>query len=126
MSPTEDNLNLYNEYNKTLRAWLVGFGFGVPALFIVNEPAQEKLIHASSFHCIIWLFLAGAAAQIFMALLNKTISWCAYYNHSHPTKAVKLVKCLAAMENWFFIDVILDIISLISFGWSILLIVGLY
>jgi|GEM_PF-3738234 len=36
MAPKDDNLNLYAEYNKVLRAWLVGFGFGVPALQI-NE-----------------------------------------------------------------------------------------
>lgn len=125
MSPQEDNLNLYSEYNKTLRAWLVGFGFGVPALFIVNEGAQKKLLAAENFHCIIWLFLAGAAAQIFMAFINKIISWSAYYKCSSSSN-IWIVNCLAAMENWFWIDVSLDIISLVSFSWSIFLIVGLY
>lgn len=42
MSAREDNLKLYGEYAKTLRTWIVGFGFGVPALFIVNEAAQKS------------------------------------------------------------------------------------
>ena len=85
MGAKEDNLNLYAEYNKTLRAWLVGFGFGVPALFIVNEAAQSKLTASQNAGCIVWLFLAGAAAQVFMAFLNKIVSWCAYYKHDESS-----------------------------------------
>ena len=126
-APKDDNLNLYAEYNKTLRAWLVGFGFGVPALFIINEPAQTTLLAAKESKCIIWLFLAGAAAQIFMAFINKVISWCAYRKHDKGEANVYfLVNLVAGLENAFVIDVILDIFSLITFGWSISLIVGLY
>ena len=46
MAPKDGNLNLYAEYNKVLRAWLVSFGFGVPALFIINESVQMKLLAA--------------------------------------------------------------------------------
>jgi len=54
MSAKKDNLKLYEEYNKTLRAWLVGFGFGVPALFIVNDAAQQKLLTAENASCMIF------------------------------------------------------------------------
>ena len=127
MSAKEDNLKLYEEYNKTLRTWLVGFGFGVPALFIVNEAAQKKLVAANNAECIIWLFLAGAAIQVFMALLNKVVSWCAYHKYDvGEKKCGYVVKAFASLENIFAIDVILDILSLVAFGWSIKLIVGLF
>ncbi len=127
MSAKEDNLKLYEEYNKTLRTWLVGFGFGVPALFIVNEAAQKKLVAADNAECIIWLFLAGAGFQIFMALLNKIVTWCAYHKHDiGEEKCGGIVKSFASLENMFAIDVVLDILSLIAFGWSIVLIIGLF
>ena len=127
MSAKEDNLGLYAEYNKTLRAWLVGFGFGVPALFIVNTAAQEKLTLSPNASCIIWLFLIGAASQVLMALLNKIVSWCAYYKYDKGKKNVNhVVLILASLENKFIIDVVLDILSLVTFGWSIVLITRLF
>lgn len=127
MADKDDNLKLYEEYNKTLRTWLVGFGFGVPALFIVNEAAQKKLTASVSSEYIIWLFLAGASVQIFIALLNKIVSWCAYHKHNiGENKCGSVVKKFASLENAFIIDVISDILSLVFFGWSIILIMGLF
>ncbi len=130
MGAKEDNLRLYTEYNKTLRAWLVGFGFGVPALFIVNEAAQAKLIAAQNAKYIIWLFFSGAAAQVLIALLNKVVSWCAYYKHDKHDKGEANVNGVAlffaSLENMFVIDVLFDLVSLATFGCSIYLIVGLF
>ena len=127
MSAKEDNLNLYAEYNKTLRAWLVGFGFGVPALFIVNATAQEKLTISPNASCIIWLFLIGAASQVLMALLNKIVSWCAYHKcDKGRSKVSSIVLFFASLENKFIIDVVLDVLSLITFGWTIVLITKLF
>ena len=127
MGAKEDNLKLYEEYNKTLRTWLVGFGFGVPALFIVNDAAQKKLIAAHNAEIIIWLFLTGAAIQVFMALINKIISWCAYHKHNvGEEKCGGVVRAFASLENMFIIDVSLDIVSLVTFSFSIILIVNLF
>ncbi len=127
MGAKEDNLNLYAEYNKTLRTWLVGFGFGVPALFIINEAAQNKLIGSQNAKCIIWLFLVGAASQVLMALLNKIVSWCAYHKYDKGESNVNCsVLFFASLENKFIIDVVLDILSMVAFGWSIVLIMGLF
>jgi len=126
MSDKDDNLSLYSEYNKTLRTWLVGFGFGVPAIFIVNEAAQTKLTSSDNAECIIWLFLIGSASQVFMAFINKIVSWCAYYKHSDSKKHNKVILFFASLENYFIIDVALDIFSLVAFGWSIVLIMGLF
>ena len=127
MAEKDDNLNQYAEYNKTLRAWLVGFGFGVPALFIVNAAAQEKLLKAANAKYIIWLFLIGAAGQVTMAFINKIVTWCAYHKHDKgPNNVNSIVTFFARFENVFVIDVVFDIVFLIAFGWSIILIMGLY
>lgn len=127
MAIKDDNLKLYEEYNKTLRTWLVGFGFGVPALFIVNEAAQKKLIASPNAEFIVWLFLSGAGVQVLIALTNKIISWCAYHKHNiGEEKCPGIVKKLASLEHAFYIDVITDFLSLILFGWSIILIMSLF
>ena len=117
MSTKEENLHAYREYNKTLRAWLVGFGFGVPALFIINQSAQNRLLKDSNAELI----------QVVMAFLNKIIAWCSYYKHGKDEATIFCVlRLFTAMENWFFIDIIFDVVSLITFGWSIVLIMHLF
>ena len=99
----------------------------MPALFIVNESAQATLKSSSDAKCIIYLFLIGAASQILMALLNKIVTWCAYYIHDNPKKGINApTQFFADLEHCFIIDVISDTISLIAFSWSIILIVGLF
>ena len=127
MGAKEDNLNLYSEYNKSLRTWLVGFGIGVPAIFIINEKAQDKLTSSENAEFIIYLFLAGAASQILMALINKIVTWCAYYKHETSKEKInKATKFFASLEHCFIIDVISDTVSLFAFGWSIILIIRLF
>ena len=127
MGAKEDNLSLYAEYNKTLRAWIVGFGFGVPAIFVVNDAAQKRLLCSDDANLIIWLFLAGAASQVLMAFINKIVSWCAYYCHDGGKhKSNVIIKCFAGLENFFILDALLDLVSLITFSWSIVLIVRIF
>jgi hypothetical protein len=120
------NFNSYLEYNKTLRAWLVAFGFGGPALFIVNPTAQLKLFASPNARMIVILFLVGAGAQVIMAFANKVIAWCAYRSFHLDEKACLPVRCIARLEHWFCIDVICDLASLVTFGWSIVLVMRLF
>lgn len=127
MSANDENLKFYCEYNKTLRAWLVGFGFGVPALFIVNEKAGDKLAASSNAEWIIWLFLIGAAAQVLIAFINKIVSWCAYHqNRKGAGNVGGVVSWCAKIDDWFLIDVTLDVLSLFAFSTSILMMVNLF
>ena len=129
MSRKDDNLKQYEAYNATLRAWLVGYGFGVPALFILNEEAQGRLLAApNAGYYIVRLFLIGAAAQILMAFVNKTIAWCAYYVHDDVEKkrAGKCATWIASFEYAFGIDVFFDLVSLSTFAVSIVLIARLF
>jgi len=128
MTQADDNLTQYAEYNKTLRAWFVGFGFGAPATFIINDGAQKLLLASPQAKLIIWLFVIGASAQVLMAFINKTVSWCAYYKHAHRhiDKNRPLICWAAGFEDSFWIDAAFDLLSLFTFGWSIKLMIGLY
>lgn len=116
----KENLGLYGEYNRTLRTWFVGFGFGVPAIFIVNDGAQATLVKSASGQSIVLLFLLGAGAQAAMALINKVIAWSAYRTH-RSDDAGRLAKAIAKAEDWFLVDVIFDFATVVFFAWSTLL-----
>ncbi len=122
----DNDFKLYTEYNKSLRAWLVGFGFGVPALFIINQEAQSKLIKSEDSQCIIYMFLIGASAQVILAFINKTIAWCSLHKETFNGKVRSCVDFIANLENWFIIDIVCDLTSLGTFGYSIFKLVNLF
>ena len=127
-SSLDDNLGLYGEYNKTLRAWFVGFGFGVPAALIFKGGRTELLADPNHM-CIVAAFLIGAGAQIFIAFLNKTISWCAYYREEKEQQtetAHPLPLWIASFENFFILDVVCDVVTMLSFGYSLCHIVRIF
>ena len=124
-----DNLSLYNEYNKTLRAWLVGFGISVPALFIINTDAQDLLANSAHKCSIIYPFLIGVSAQILIAFVNKIVAWCAYRREECSESSIVPCMCVrlfASIENWFLLDVIFDIVTLVAFGMSLVNLLRLY
>ncbi len=126
---SSDNLQLYNEYNKTLRAWLVGFGFGVPALFIVNESAWELLAKSPSKAWIVIPFVIGAVTQVLIAFLNKVIAWCAHHRDdlaSNDKKCWCITSLIAQMESWFILDILADMVTLVAFGLSLVNLLRLY
>ena len=74
-----ENWTAYSEYNKVLRAWVVAFGIGVPATFLINSDLVKYISHETGNPRIFYIFLLGACAQVVMAFINKTINWCTYY-----------------------------------------------
>ena len=121
-SSKQDHLSLYSEYNKTLRAWFVGFGFGVPAAVLLKEHAQHLLLKHDLCERIIWVFIIGASAQILIAFLNKVISWSAYC--VLELKEQKKAPCclwrgFAKLEYFFILDVICDVVTMGCFGYSV-------
>jgi hypothetical protein len=65
----------YLEYNKVLRTWFVAFGIGGPALFLANETLAKRLAQVGLLKPVVALFLAGVAAQVLGAFINKIANW---------------------------------------------------
>ena len=81
IKPEEDvagTFQAYAEYNKILRTWFVAFGIGGPAFFLVNDKLAGALVKEGQLRLVVSLFLAGAAAQILGAFLNKLANWYVY------------------------------------------------
>jgi len=115
----------YAEYNKLLRTWFVAFGIGGPALLYTRPELLEKLsdLHRS---WVIWAFLAGSGIQVFLAALNKYLSWQEYrfltLKAANPDRRRSWIERSGAwISGQFWIDVLFDLSSMALFGYSIIL-----
>lgn len=61
----------YAHFSRTLRAWLVAYGVGVPVLLVSQEFIAHAIIRAQSGGMITWLFLVGVGVQVLAAILYK-------------------------------------------------------
>ena len=77
---SKENLyDAYKEYNKTLRAWFVAYGVGLPALVLTNEKLIENAKNSGEAKLVAWLFAAGVLLQLSIAALNKWANWFQYW-----------------------------------------------
>jgi hypothetical protein len=122
MSDANTHLKLYEEYNKSLRTWLLSFGIGALALLLSNKELADKFSDASTKSLIVYLFLFGCSTQIAIAFINKICSWCMYTGESNKAFAnTRRYACARAVDGWFWLDVLLDIAAIGSFGTSVVM-----
>ena len=110
----------YQYYNASLRAWFIGFGVGLPVLVLSQKHLFEKLDAHSGRPAARWLLL-GVGAQILGALINKHTNWATYRDEALKAegKGERLPKhlhWLTRPHDWYWVDIVLDVASLISFG----------
>lgn len=111
----------YAEYNRALRAWFVAFGVGGPVVFLVNQDLGTKLSELDALMPVAILFLVGAAAQILVALINKISMWCHYYGEANRKfKGTCRYRAARWVGKQFWVDIILDIVSIVAFAIAIL------
>jgi hypothetical protein len=115
-----DYYDNYAEYNRTLRAWFVIFGVGGPATLLAREGLAERLAAAGELGLVAALFVLGAAAQVLIALLNKTASWFAYHGElSKPFRRTRRYRAMTWVNNQFWLDVAMDMVSIAAFATAI-------
>ena len=114
---SSDSYRSYLEYNKILRTWLVAFGVGGPALFLVHKEIAERLLKIGELKSVASLFLVGVACQIAGAFMNKIGNWYVYRSVEDKNNAGH---CKYRVAEWliqqFWIDIALDVVTIICFG----------
>jgi hypothetical protein len=76
--PQLGHYEAYSGFSKTLRAWLVAYGIGVPGLIFANERLTSAIAESGSQKIIVAMFLGGVSAQVLATLLYKTTEWYCY------------------------------------------------
>lgn len=121
----------YAEHSKTLRAWFVAYGIGGPVVLLSSDEAWGSLVKSGCGRYVGLLFIFGGVIQILSALLNKHSMWLLYLEEveakdgkkespgaSSTTKSKTIYKLAAWYSKQTWIDVLLDIYTLIFFSWA--------
>jgi len=121
----------YAEYSKTLRAWFVSYGIGGPVVLLSSDKAWDSLVKSGCGRYVGLLFISGGIIQILSALLNKHSMWLLYLEEvdakerkkknpqaTSPTVRKPTYKLAEWYSNQTWVDVLLDIYTLLLFGWA--------
>jgi hypothetical protein len=109
---------VYEEYNKTVRTWLVAYGIGAPVLLLNSDTLRGLVKTSGNGRRIALCFLGGVALQIVIAILNKTVMWTLFYGHLNALTD-GFFHCVADwFSRQFWIDFIADIATCALFGYA--------
>lgn len=117
----------YAEYSKTVRTWFVAYGIGAPVVLLSSDTAWKAIVDANCGESIGFFFLTGVALQLVAALLNKHAMWNMYFQEASLEFATPLNppywdRWIYKISEWYseqnWVDVLLDLYSLILFGWA--------
>jgi hypothetical protein len=108
----------YAEYNKLLRTWFVTFGVGGAALLLTNDTIATKLATRELLRPVVLSLFVGSAAQVLLALINKTANWFVYEAYVPGGKrGTKRLRC-AEWPGSYWIDLALDLLSVATFCYA--------
>ena len=117
----------YSKFSGTLRAWLVAYGVGGPALILTQESLAERFIASSYSRTIIILFLLGVASQVLAAVLYKTAMWYLYLGEgSERLKKSWRYQASNWLSEAYLVDAGLDLASIALFGKATYLLLSLF
>ncbi len=109
-SDAADFYKVYEEHTKTLRAWMVAYGVGAPALMLSNQVLATKILASKDISLIGLTFLAGVSCQVLLALINKYAMWICYRGANSAEFQLTLIyKAARWLSTQFWIDILLDV-----------------
>jgi hypothetical protein len=119
---SEGYYKVYEEYSKVLRTWLVAYGIGAPVLLFTNDHLAEVIRRSHAATEIASFFLIGVGLQVLLAAVNKNVMWMLYWGAKHRGLQEKLWhRAAAIVSRQFWIDILIDLSSLVLFGCATLL-----
>jgi len=115
----------YAHFSRTLRAWLVAYGVGVPVLLVSQQFIAKAIIKAGTGGLITWLFLIGVAIQVLAALLYKYSMAYLYSSEVEPElNNTWHVKAAEWLSNAIWLEALFDIAAIVLFVWGTFLVVA--
>jgi len=115
----------YIQYARTLRAWFVAYGIGVPVLLVSQEFIAKAIISAGTGELITWLFLIGVAVQVRAAFLYKYAMNYLYFDEfGGELEGTRRLKFAIWLSNAVWLEMLFDVISIGLFSWGTFLVVA--
>lgn len=115
----------YIQYARTLRAWFVAYGIGVPVLLVSQEFIAKAIIKAGTGELITWLFLIGVAVQVLAAFLYKyAMSYLYFDEFGGELEGTRRLRCAIWLSNAIWLEMLFDVVSVVLFSWGTFLVVA--
>ncbi|MGH8373283.1 MAG: hypothetical protein ACRETO_11215 [Gammaproteobacteria bacterium] len=115
----------YIQYARTLRAWFVAYGIGVPVLLVSQEFIAKAIIKAGTGELITWLFLIGVAVQVLAAFLYKySMNYLYFDEFSDELEGTRRLKFAIWLSNAIWLEMLFDVVSIGLFSWGTFLVVA--
>ena len=116
----------YVQYARTLRAWFVAYGIGVPVLLVSQDAIAKAILATGTGNRIAWLFLCGVLIQIIVTFLYKYSMEYLYFDEtdSKELKGTMRLKIAVWLSNAIWFEIFLDLISLLLFAYGTFLVVA--
>ena len=112
-------LEVYSEYNRHLRNWLILFGVGIIGVIFSNDLLIGALTASNNFKDALIYFAIGVGLQIAIAVINKYYNWRNYYLESHPIstkeKDADSKRKFWLFADWIWVDWLVDLLTIIFF-----------
>ncbi len=106
----------YAHFSRTLRAWLVAYGVGVPVLLVSQEFIAKAIINEGTGGWITWLFLIGVAIQVLAALLYKySMAYLYSAEVESELNGTWRVKIAEWLSNAVWLEALFDLVSIALF-----------
>ncbi len=115
----------YAHFSRTLRAWLVAYGVGVPVLLVSQEFIAKAIIKAGTGGLITWLFLTGVAIQVLAALLYKYSMAYLYVSEGNSElNGSWRVQSAEWLSKTVWVEALFDVTTIVLMVWGTFLVVA--
>jgi hypothetical protein len=115
----------YIQYARTLRAWFVAYGIGVPVLLVSQEYIARAIIKAGNGKVIAWLFLGGVAVQVLAAFLYKYAMNYLYCDEiSDELEGSWRLRIAEWLSDAVWLEMLFDVLSIALFVYGTFLVVA--
>lgn len=106
----------YIQYSRTLRAWFVAYGIGVPVLLVSQEFIARAIIKAGTGELITWLFLSGVAVQVLAAFLYKySMNYLYFDEFGNELERTLRLRFAIWLSNAIWLEMLFDVVSIVLF-----------
>jgi len=107
----------YSRFAGILRAWLVAYGIGAPALFLSQKTVVDALREVGQTGSIAAMFLVGVSLQILGALIYKSSMWYLYYGETNEEfQKTRRYRYSDAISEAYWFELLLDVATIFMFA----------
>ena len=106
----------YAHFSRTLRAWLVAYGVGVPVILISQANVIETIKMSGKGLLITYLFLGGVLIQVLASLIYKYSMGYLYASELDPSiEKTNRVKLTNLFSEAFWLELCFDVSAIALF-----------